>query len=144
MGIQWYIHFLMRVQCSFICTFLKHVKATNNKHYHPLSWMKIEGNCLDYYIMCQPCVMPGSMSHPHTTLDWSTHSHNTGLIKKQYIIEICHMSWWRGGACRMGVGLNQKQHIIKGMICGMGLHLVIYNLVNLCFITIIHSIKQLK
>ncbi len=31
-----------------------------------------------------------------------------------------------GEGCRVGVGLNQKQYIIKGMTRGMGLHLVSY------------------
>ncbi len=41
--------------------------------------MTMKGDCLDYYIICQPCVMPSSW-HASTTLGWSTHSHNIGLI----------------------------------------------------------------
>ncbi len=35
-----------------------------------------------------------------------------------------------GVGCHMGVGLNQKQYIIKGMICRTGLHLVNHKRAN--------------
>ncbi len=79
--------------------------------------MTMKGDCVDYYIMCLPCVMPSSMA---------AHAHNTGLIQKQNIIEIwntaiCHEG---GGRTDTGVGLDQIQYIVKGMTYEMGLHLV--------------------
>ncbi len=106
----------------------------------------MKGDCLDYYIMCQPCVLPSSMAahtqhwadpHTHTTLGCSRnntqhwadpHTHKIGLIQKQYIIEIqLHViKVGEGGVYHVGVGLSQKQYIIKGMTHGIGLHLTFY------------------
>ncbi len=78
--------------------------------------MIMKGDCLDYYIiMCQQYVTSGSMAHTHTTLGWPRNK-----ISLKYSNMLCHV----------GVGLNQKQYIIKGMTCGMGLHLVIYKTVG--------------
>ncbi len=125
MATRRHIYFLRRVQCSCMSTFLTHKKTINNKHHCPLSWMTMTGDCLDYYIMYQPCVMPSSMAHTqhwadpltHATLGWSTNniSFNTST---------CHDEG-SGHSC-MGVGFNQRQHNIKGITHGMGFHLVMY------------------
>ncbi len=54
------------------------------------------------------------------------YSHNTGLIQRQYTIEIQTYGITRQGV--MCVGLNENQYIIKGMTCLMGHHLVKYTL----------------
>ncbi len=78
------------------------------KHHHPLSWMIMKNDCLDCYIMCQPCVTHGTGTLTHTQLwaapktiyhliisaTWHSRrgtSHRCGIEPENILLKIWHV-----------------------------------------------------
>ncbi len=116
MNAQWYINFSRRVQSSFIRTFIKYVKSCEQLIDRWLS-----------RLLCNVQAMCNITFHgTHTTLGWSTDSHNTlDWSRNNMSLTYSHMSWIGGDT---GLGLDQKHYLTKGIICEMGLHLVVNKL----------------